>query len=148
MKPINETIAIYWGAFNPPTVWHSEVISGVLESWIVDKIIFSPDGMRKDKNYGISPEKRTEIIEIFFSELKARHGDKIDISRYFMWREQDKATTTHQVDTYFRETLGFCSTSYLWKWHSSRYARLARKWKQVHRTWTQKNLYSASRLWF
>lgn len=63
--------------------------------------------MRQDKNYGISPEKRIEIIEIFFSELKARHGDKVDISRYFMNQEITEATTTRKVDAYFRETLGY-----------------------------------------
>lgn len=106
MKTANENIAIYWGAFNPPTIGHAQLITGVIESWLVDKIIFSPDGMRTDKTYGIQKEKREEIIEIFFWELKRHLWDRIDISRYFLEKDLGH-TTTREVDTYFRETLGY-----------------------------------------
>ncbi len=107
MKNTAESVAIYWGAFNPPTIGHKEVIDGVLEQGIVDRIIFTPDGMRKDKNYGTPPEKRREIIEIFFEELKAKHREKIDISRYFLHGENAGNTTTRDVDRYFQNELWF-----------------------------------------
>jgi len=129
MKNTAESVAIYWGAFNPPTIGHKEVIDGVLEQGIVDRIIFTPDGMRKDKNYGTPPEKRREIIEIFFEELKAKHGEKIQICRYFLnkcWTSKNisipqghletrsskffkcsETTTTRDVDRYFQNELWF-----------------------------------------
>ncbi|MDD3793515.1 MAG: nicotinate-nicotinamide nucleotide adenylyltransferase [Candidatus Gracilibacteria bacterium] len=99
-----ENIAIYGGAFNPPTIGHFQVIKGVLEKGIVDKIIFSPDGQRKDKDYKISFEKRTRILEIFFEELKQR-GLNVDFEKYFL--KNPGNTTTIQVEQYFSNKLGF-----------------------------------------
>ena len=61
-------IAIYWGAFNPPTIWHFEIIEKLLTKNIVEKIIFSPDWTRKDKDYKVQNIDRERMIKIFFTE--------------------------------------------------------------------------------
>lgn len=106
-----ENIAIYWGAFNPPTIWHFQVIKWVLEKGIVDKIIFSPDWQRKDKDYKISFEKRTRILEIFFEELKQRWLN-VDFEKYFLKNPWN--TTTIQVEQYFSNKLWFQPYHIFW----------------------------------
>lgn len=99
-----ETIAIYWGAFNPPTVWHQKVITQLLTKWYVDKIIFSPDGQRTDKNYGISSQDRNEILHTFASEI-SQQWYNIEFEDHFL--HDTSFTTTMQVEAYFREKLWF-----------------------------------------
>ncbi|MDD3144810.1 MAG: hypothetical protein PHV23_01720 [Candidatus Gracilibacteria bacterium] len=99
-----ENIAIYGGAFNPPTIGHFEIIEKLLTQNIVEKIIFSPDGQRKDKDYKINIEKRTKILEIFFEELKQR-GLNVDFEEYFL--KNPGNTTTMQVEQYFSNKFGF-----------------------------------------
>ncbi|NVP17836.1 hypothetical protein HUU51_03920 [Candidatus Gracilibacteria bacterium] len=99
-----KNIAIYGGAFNPPTIGHFQVIKGVLEKGIVEKIIFSPDGTRKDKDYKIQNIDREKIIEIFFAELKQR-GLNVDFEDYFL--KNPGNTTTIEVENYFKDKLGF-----------------------------------------
>lgn len=102
MKP--KEIAIYGGAFNPPTLWHALVIQQVLESHHVDHIIFSPDGKRADKNYRIDDTHRNRMLEIFFEELQNKHGDRISFSEDFLHQEW-VLTTTREVDAHYSETL-------------------------------------------
>lgn len=106
-----ENIAIYWGAFNPPTIWHFEIIERLLTKKIVEKIIFSPDWQRKDKDYKISFEKRTRILEIFFEELKQRWLN-VDFEEYFLKNPWN--TTTMQVEQYFSNKLWFQPYHIFW----------------------------------
>lgn len=98
-----EKIAIYWGAFNPPTLWHKEVIIQTLSRQHVDKIIFAPDGKRKDKNFGISTKKRQEVIEIFAWEMEWSWFN-VEFDDYFL--KKDGNTATIEVDRYYQEKLG------------------------------------------
>ena len=104
-------IAIYWGAFNPPTIWHFEIIERLLTKNIVEKIIFSPDWQRKDKDYKISFEKRTQVLEIFFEELKQRWLN-VDFEEYFLKNTWN--TTTMQVEQYFSNKLWFQPFHIFW----------------------------------
>lgn len=97
-----EKIAIYWGAFNPPTIWHKELIVQTLTSWQVDRIIFSPDWRRKDKDFGISDSERIEMIKRFADELCTLWLN-IDFHDYFLKREWN--TSTLEVDRYYKEKL-------------------------------------------
>ena len=99
-----EKIAVYWGAFNPPTLWHQEVILKMLTKWYVDKIIFSPDGQREDKNYSISSEKRRDMIKIFASEISQKWFN-IEFEDYFL--HNNSPTTTMEVEKYYRQKLWF-----------------------------------------
>jgi hypothetical protein len=45
------------------------VITGSLESGIVDEIIFAPTGEREDKTYGIQTHFRERMMEVFYQEL-------------------------------------------------------------------------------
>jgi len=99
-----ENIAIYWGAFNPPTIWHKLVIEKLLTQNKVSKIIFSPDWTRKDKDYKISDENRIKMLQIFFAELKQRWLN-VDFEDYFLKKSWN--TTTMEVENYFTNKLWF-----------------------------------------
>lgn len=94
-----EKIAIYWGAFNPPTLWHQEVMVKMITKWYVDKIIFSPDGQRLDKNYWISHQERKDILEVFASEI-CQKWFNIEFEDYFL--HNNIPTTTMEVENYYR----------------------------------------------
>ena len=99
-----ENIAIYWGAFNPPTIWHKLVIEKLLTQNKVSKIIFSPDWTRKDKDYKISDENRIKMLQIFFAELKQRWLN-VCFEDYFLKKSWN--TTTMEVENYFTNKLWF-----------------------------------------
>jgi nicotinate-nucleotide adenylyltransferase len=106
-------VAIYGGAFNPPTLWHEKVISGILTSTQVEKIILSPDGYRLDKNYGISQEKRKEIIDIFIESLLIKWFN-VEIDSHFLEGKNWDFTNTIEVDKYFKKKLGFSPYHIFW----------------------------------
>ena len=114
MNEQNIPVAIYWGAFNPPTIGHKQIIEWVIGNKIVDKIIFTPDGERKDKDYGIENERRRDIIEIFYEELKTLLWDKIDISRHFLKEKESELTSTKSVNTHFTDKLWFSPYHIFW----------------------------------
>ncbi len=99
--------AIYWGAFNPPTLWHQKVIEWILkdEKWTIDQIIFTPDGARPDKKFWVSLEEREEIIEIFYEELQNMFWAHVDISRHFLHGKNGSEINTFHINKYFEETL-------------------------------------------
>lgn len=106
-----ENIAIYWGAFNPPTIWHKLVIEKLLTQNEVSKIIFSPDWERRDKNYQINSTDRIKMLQIFFAELKQRWLN-VDFEDYFLknpWK-----TTTMEVENYFTNKLWFSPHHIFW----------------------------------
>lgn len=106
-----EMIAIYWGAFNPPTIWHRDVISKLLIQNKVSKIIFSPDWQRADKDYKITFSQRCEMLEIFFKELKNQWLN-VEFDDYFLKRSWN--TTTMQVEEYFSKKLWFQAYHIFW----------------------------------
>lgn len=97
-------IAIYGGAFNPPTLAHARVVSEVLKRQAATHIILSPSGVREDKNFGISQAERRRLIEIFFEVLK-KDGLSISLDTYFFEGKNAGITTTAAEEGYFREKL-------------------------------------------
>lgn len=137
-----EKIAIYSGAFNPPTIWHQEVMIQLMTKWYVDKIIFSPDGQRMDKNYWISSQKRRNMLEVFASEMSSKWFN-IEFQDHFL--ERTSFTTTMEVEEYYRQKLWFqpyhifgidtISSIPNWTWNKDKYLEtklkkifLLRKW--------------------
>ena len=106
-----EKIAIYWGAFNPPTLGHKEIIVKMLTQKHVEKIIFSPDGYREDKNYGIDKTQRCEMIEIFFQEV-AQLWLNIEYNDFFLKRKE--YTTTMEVEHYYIKHLWYQPFHIFW----------------------------------
>lgn len=104
MTTTAENIAIYWGAFNPPTLAHAQVIQEVLQQTSVDHIILNPSGEREDKTFGISPEKRKGIMEIFCKVLRDS-GKNISLETHFLEERHTGLTTTTAEEKYFRELL-------------------------------------------
>jgi hypothetical protein len=49
----------------------------------VDKIILVPDGLRHDKEYGISIKHRKALAELFYIYL-SKEGYKVDLDTYFL----------------------------------------------------------------
>lgn len=103
---MKNNIAVYGGAFNPPTLWHEKVISGILTSTQVEKIILAPDGYRLDKNYGISQKKRQEILYIFYESLLKKWLN-VELETHFLEGNNGRFTDTVSVDKHFQEKLGF-----------------------------------------
>nr|MDD3720292.1 hypothetical protein [Candidatus Gracilibacteria bacterium] len=105
-----ETIAIYGGSFNPPTRAHAQVITSVLDMTQIEKIIFTPDGERDDKDHKISLAHRKKMIEIFYEVLKGQ-GYNIEFDTHFLDGNNGNKTTAMQVRDYFKKKLGF------YPWH-------------------------------
>jgi nicotinate (nicotinamide) nucleotide adenylyltransferase len=97
-------IAIYWWAFNPPTLWHLHVIEQIFKNSDIEKIIIVPDWFRLDKNYKIKEENRNKLIKIFINELNILWYN-IEIENYFLEWKNNSDTTTYQVDKYFIKKL-------------------------------------------
>lgn len=139
-----KNIAIYWGAFNPPTIWHFEVIKWVLTNKIVEKIIFAPDWQRVDKDYRIQREKREKILQIFFEELREKWLN-VEFEDYFL--KSDWNTTTMEVEEYFSLKLWFSpfhifwidtiSSMPNWVWNRDKYLENELKKIFINRKWFQ-----------
>ena len=100
-----EKIWIYWWGFNPPTLWHAIAIEWLLREEILYKIIFTPDWFRDDKDYWIDSQSRKEIIKVFYTELKEKHGEKIDLESVFLDERHSWISTTKELDEYFENKL-------------------------------------------
>lgn len=108
-----ETIAIYWGSFNPPTRAHAQVITSVLDMTQIEKIIFTPDWERDDKDHKISLAHRKKMIEIFYEVLKWQWYN-IEFDTHFLdWNNWNK-TTAMQVRDYFKKKLWFYPWHIFW----------------------------------
>lgn len=101
-----EQIAIYWGAFNPPTLAHAQVVSEVLKRQAASHIILSPSGEREDKNFWIPHKNRWELVQIFLKVLQKK-GHNVSLDRHFFEGKNGGQTTTAAEEAYFREKLWF-----------------------------------------
>jgi nicotinate-nucleotide adenylyltransferase len=101
-----KNIAVYGGAFNPPTLWHKYVIESIITKTNIDQIILNPDGERLDKDYKVEKSIRSELMDIFFKELKSEWLD-LDIDKYFFNWGNNRDTTIMQVKEYYKEILWF-----------------------------------------
>lgn len=94
-------IALYAWAFNPPTLAHKKVITGVIDTGIVQEVIFAPTWPRSDKSYGIENHTRERILEIFHKEI-TDEWYPVTFSDYFLKDKNNGNTTTVGMDRYFR----------------------------------------------
>lgn len=101
---MEDNIAIYWWAFNPPTLWHEYVIKEIFKQTKIKKIIITPDWFRLDKSYCIEEKDRINMIEIFVNSL-IKEGFLVELEDYFLKNKNNTDTTTMQVDIYFKEKL-------------------------------------------
>ena len=85
---MSNKIAIYWWAFNPPTLWHLHVIKEVFNNTDIEKIIIVPDWFRLDKDYKISEKDRNNLIKIFIDELQI-NWYRVELETYFLkWKNK------------------------------------------------------------
>jgi len=139
-----DKIAIYWGAFNPPTLWHLHVIEQVFKYTEIKKIIIVPDWFRLDKNYWIDEKYRNDLINIFISELNKKWLN-VEIETYFLEWKNKSDTTTYKVDKYFINKLKFQPYHIFWtdisnwiknwSWNPNKYIQKKLKKIFIPRMW-------------
>lgn len=113
METIQESVAIYWGAFNPPTLAHAQVIKEVLSNTQITHIIISPSWEREDKVFWISAKERRRLIEIFLEKCE-NEWSNVSLDMYFFEGKNDGITTTRAEEEYFRRKLWFSPTFIFW----------------------------------
>ena len=109
---MKSNIAIYWWAFNPPTLGHLHVIEQVFLLSDITQIIIVPDGPRDDKNYAIEDKHRINLIYLFIQYLE-KYWFNIEIDTQFL-KNKKSNTTTREVDKYFIHKLGFQPYHIFW----------------------------------
>lgn len=137
-----ERIAIYWGAFNMPTIWHRDLIRELSITWKVDRIIFSPDGERYDKKYWVSLDTRMRMLKSFYEALLS-DWILVDFEAYFA--ENNISTSTMDVEDYYKEKFSFqpwhifwsdtVTSIPNWKWNKEKYLEQVLKKIFVKRKW-------------
>jgi len=147
---MSKQIAIYWWAFNPPTLWHSHVIKQIFKNTNIEQIIITPDWVRKDKDYKINEESRNELINIFLRELKQDWYDVV-LDNYFLKWKNKSDTTTYEVDKYFISKLGnqpyhifwtdISEWIKNWSWNPNKYIQKKLKKIFIPRKWYTFNHY-------
>ncbi len=105
MNTSQNNVAIYWGTFNPPTLAHMQVVTEVLKTTEISKIIISPSGVRQDKNFWVLENQRRLLIERYIEVLKNAWLN-IGFDTHFLEGKNGWFTTTAQEEEYFRKKLG------------------------------------------
>jgi len=104
MKTTVESTAIYWGAFNPPTLAHIQVVEEVLKTSDITHVIISPSWEREDKDFWISNSERKKLIEGYISILQAMWLNA-SLDTFFFEGKNKWPTTTSAEEAYFRKRL-------------------------------------------
>ena len=68
---MRQTIAIYGGAFDPPTMAHAHVVNAVLDHCDVDFIDICPSYNHRFKSNSVTFENRLDMCELGFNRLGA-----------------------------------------------------------------------------
>ncbi|MDD4530698.1 MAG: hypothetical protein PHO80_04070 [Candidatus Gracilibacteria bacterium] len=100
---MQEKIAIYGGAFDPPHLVHEKIVKYILDNNYADKVIIAPSGEREDKKYKVNSIHRKNILDIF---MKSLIGYNVEFCDYFMTAGVEDNLTAG-VDRYFIHKLGF-----------------------------------------
>ena len=108
-----EKVAIYWGAFNPPTLAHAQVVEEVLKRQAAGHVILSPSWEREDKDFWISTPERRKLVEIFFEVLR-QQGLHVSLDIHFLEWKNTWITTTTWEEKYFREQLWVAPAFIFW----------------------------------
>jgi len=96
--------AIYWGAFNPPTLAHIQVVQEVLKTTDITHVIISPSGEREDKDFWIEHADRRKLIEKYVEILK-KLWLSVSLDTYFFDTNDSWVTTTKAEQEYFEDRL-------------------------------------------
>jgi len=104
MKTTVEKTAIYWGAFNPPTLAHIQIVEEVLKMTDITHVIISPSGEREDKDFWIDHVARRKLIEWYISLLQ-QAWLPVSLDDFFFSWKNTWITTTKAEDDYFRKKL-------------------------------------------
>ena len=138
-----EKVAIYGWAFNPPTLWHQTVMTKMLSQKKVDKIIFTPDWDRLDKDYWVSKNLRIKMLENFYESI-LNQWFNVDFEDHFLKQKAQK-TTTMDVERYFIEKLGLqphhifwidvIESMPNWSWNINHYLEIDLKKIFLNRKW-------------
>lgn len=72
-------IAIYGGAFNPPTKAHEAVVAACLQHEAVDEVWVMPSADRFDKQFTVAARDRVAMLEMFVAEC--RQYGRVALSR-------------------------------------------------------------------
>ena len=97
-----EQTAIFWGAFDPPHLWHEAVIQLVFEQTDIDTIILLPSWIRDDKTYNVSEIDRSNMLEIFAKKIK------------WVQIANTELTEFPEIDAYFKKLLGYSPYQIIW----------------------------------
>ena len=151
---MKSTTAIYWWAFNPPTLWHLHVIKQVFEKSNIKKIIIVPDWIRDDKDYSISENHRKKIINIFIKELK-NEWFNVELENYFIDWKNNSNTTTYKVEKYFTQKLknqpfhifwvDISEWIKYWTWNPNKYIQKKLRKIFIPRKWYEFSSYDLER---
>lgn len=137
-------IAIFWWAFNPPTLWHYHIIEQIFKHSDTQKILIIPDWLRLDKEYNISEIHRKNLIKIFINDLIIKWYN-IELDSYFLEWKNNSDTTTYEVDQYFIKKYWFQAyhifwtdiSSWIkyWTWNPNKYIQKKLKKIFIPRSW-------------
>ncbi len=94
-------IAIYGGAFTPPTIGHRAIVDALLGSEGIARVIIAPSGPRSDKIYALESDIRRRLIEVFIAEF-----DDPRVEWDFSFFSGTADTTTLGMDSIYRERFG------------------------------------------
>jgi len=104
MKTTADETAIYWGAFNPPTLAHIQVVQEVLKTTDITHVIISPSGEREDKDFWIDQKDRRKLMEKYVEILK-QLWLSVSLDTYFFDNNDSWVTTTKAEEEYFKSKL-------------------------------------------
>lgn len=148
----NQEIAIYGGAFNPPTLAHLQVVEAVLQTSDISHIILSPSWKREDKDYLISQAERRKLIDSYLHILQ-NAGNSVSLDDYFFSWKNGWHTTTADEEKYFRVKLWVSPTFIFgsdvaaqmptWSWNENRFIETKLKKIFIERPWYQFDFESA-----
>ncbi len=88
-------IGIFGGSFNPPHRIHEKIAINLIESKILDKVIFVPVGNKYTKNELIDVKDRYNMLNIICSKNK-----NLEVSDYEM---KNTLVSTYQTLDYFKK---------------------------------------------
>lgn len=81
MKNPDRQIAVFGGAFNPPTVAHQAIMQACLDQPEMDEVWVMPSGDRLDKSFGVSDATRVAMLEVVKAEVFA-DDSRLHISNF------------------------------------------------------------------
>lgn len=123
MKP-QKKIALFGGAFNPPTISHAAIIRALAETGSFDEVWVMPSNSRTDKTIIVAAEQRIELLEVMLADLQALD---VDVKIIDIELKMKRKTETHRTIQmlkksfplyHFTYVIGEDSLATLPEWHN------------------------------